>query len=165
MSIEIVEIHELRRKRQWYERFRRDYDEQSRPFDKHKMVDNSRFFVAKIGSIELGYIHIDDKSSYFDCEVWNITEAYVKPKYRGNGILREMISHVVANFRVQMMHISWARYEAHLVYYQSLGFSGDCRGHEPGIGWVFRCDFDVEKHLAVPRHENENEPDAADAAA
>lgn len=165
MSIEMVEIHNLRRQRQWYERFQSDYDEGSRPFDKRLMVDNARFFVAKIGSVELGYIHIDDKSSYFDCEVWNITAAYIKPKYRGKGILREMINYVVSNCRVQMMHISWQRYETHLVYYQSLGFSGDCRGHEPGIGWVFRCDFDVEGHLAVSHHENDNEQDDADAAA
>lgn len=164
MSIEMVEIHNLHRQRQWYERFQADYDEGSRPFEKRLMVDNARFFVAKIRSIELGYIHIDDKSSYFDCKVWNITAAYIKPKYRGNGILREMINYVVSNCYVQMMHISWQRYEAHRVYYQSLGFSGDCRGFELGLGWVFRCDFDVEKHLAAPRHENDNEPDGAAAA-
>ena len=38
MSIEMVEIHNLRRQRQWYERFQADYDEGSRPFNKRLMV-------------------------------------------------------------------------------------------------------------------------------
>lgn len=165
MTFEFVEVESLSQKRKWYERFCKDYDELSRPFDKRIIVDDARFFVAKVSNRELGYIRIDDKSSYFDCEVWNITEAFIKPMYRGNGILREMINHVVKHCRVQMMHISSTRYAAHRVYYQSLGFSGECSGFEAGLGWVFRFDFDVEGHSVFPDVENGSEQEGATSAA
>ena len=146
MSTKIVEIYDLYSKRHWYERFCRSYDETSRPFSEKLVIDNARFFVAMRGTRKLGFIRINDKSTYFDCCVWSISEAFVKPVYRSQGVLRDLLNHAITHCNVRMLHISAAHYFDNLSYYESLGFEGYMPSEQYGIGWVFLRDFDVDAH-------------------
>ena len=165
VNTKIVEIHKLHHKRNWCEKFSRSYDGNCRPFSEKLLIDNARFFVAKRGTRELGFIRINDKGAYFDCCVWNISEAFVKPVYRSQGVLREMIQHVILHCNVKMLHISAAHYFDNLSYYESLGFEGYRPSEQPGIGWVFLRDFDVDAHRKTPRSGNESQTDDVHLAA
>ena len=157
MNIKIVEIHDLHRKQYWYEKFCRGYEGQTRQFNEQLIISDARFFVAMRGTKKLGFIRINDKSAYFDCCVWNASEAYVKPVYRSNGVLRDLIKHVIMYCNVKMLHISANNYFENLSYYESLGFTKFLASEQFGIGWVFLCDFEVDLYRKQPAGNNDNQ--------
>lgn len=162
MNYEISEIHDLRTKRQWHERFRRAYDGECIPFNLDMINGNVRLFVAAKDGRDLGYIRINDKSNFFvgisKRPVWNITEAYVKPPYRSQGVLRELIQYVVKHCNVEMLHIETDRLAANAAYYQVLGFNRLQHSSTTGLAWVLRQDFHdmISKSARKAGNDNEN---------
>ena len=124
--LKLKEIVKYAEKRKWLVRFEHDY---TGGFEIHTDVFGplSKMLVAVDGNKELGYIRLGNFSrrfnSYTNDQVWSIAEAYVKPAYRGYGVLREMISLVVRDHNVKAMLIETARYQAFKAYYTTLGFS------------------------------------------
>lgn len=86
-----------------------------------------KFFVAKDEGKELGYIRLSNYSSAFNKytneAIWQISEAYVKPCYRSNGVLRFMIEQCVLHHNACFMRIEISRINEFHRYYESLGFS------------------------------------------
>lgn len=144
-NCEINEIFGLREKRKWYGFFAKGYSGESRPFLDTLQQGTSRYFVARHQDADLGYIRINDKSHYFsdltDQPVWNISEAYVKPCFRSQNVLRHLIAHVVHNHNVQMLHIELHRYAANEDYYESLGFNWIELASDLCMAWVFQDRF------------------------
>jgi GNAT superfamily N-acetyltransferase len=161
MKYQISEIHDLRARRRWHERFRRAYDGECAPFNLSMISGNVRFFVASKDGKEVGYIRIDDKSNIFagiaNAPVWNIGEAYVKPGYRSKGVLRALIQYVVEHCNVEMLHIDIDRYVENAAYYRALGFNRIQKGSGLQLVWIFRQQFADFVSKIGPMAENDNE--------
>jgi predicted N-acetyltransferase YhbS len=125
MAIEMVQVTKLSEQRKWLKRFAKGYDGEVQ-LTKHtfdpKLV---KFFVAKEGNNELGFIRISDKSRNFNPtdEVWCAQDAYVKPVYRGKGVLRYMLKYVMDVENVGMAHIAPKVLLQNYPYYTALGFT------------------------------------------
>lgn len=125
MAIEIVQIRKLSEQRKWMKKFAKGYDGELNitkyVFDP-KIV---KFFVAKAGNKDLGFIRINDKSRNFNStdEVWAAQDAYVKPVYRGKGVLKAMLQFVMDNEAVGMCHLDPVVLLKNYAYYKDLGFS------------------------------------------
>ena len=126
MAIEMVQIKKLSEQRKWMKRFAKGYDGSLLPITNDafnpKIV---KFFVAKEGNKELGFIRINDKSPNFNPtdEVWCVQDAYVKPVYRGKGVLKAMLQFVMDVEAVGMCHLAPEVLLKNYPYYKGLGFS------------------------------------------
>ena len=125
--IELKLIEKLAEKIKWQKRFRAAYDGELQEWSMKQFGENVKFYVAKDGDKELGFIRINDKSGFFaGCskgQVWNITDAYVKPAYRGQGVLCEMITQAINGLNVKMIYMTTATFENNKRYYFGLGFT------------------------------------------
>lgn len=138
-----IEIHQLTEKKKWQNRFIKAYgaiDPNANMFG-----TNSRFILAIENGKELGFVRINDKSSFFSIHtsmpVWNITDAYVKPAYRHKGVLKALIQHVIENYDVRMIYMTTDRFMDNLDYYRSLGFTFYYTVKEEQMMWAFQTDF------------------------
>lgn len=148
--MELIEIHLLAEKRKWQNRFIKAYDYEVRTSDQiFGSSSNVRFFVAKENGRELGFIRINNKTSFFkdeiEGEVWNAADAYVKPPYRSKGILNKMLKEVIAKHQFKMCCLVPELFAAHSDYYKQLGFSKAVKGKDRGLIWLFHQDIE---HLA-----------------
>lgn len=123
----IKEIHLISEKNKWFDQFRKGYSGgcskkmSSRCFNE----SFSRFLVATENGKEMGFIRIvsaDDIGPGFN-GVWELAEAYVKPPYRGNGVLRELLIHSIDFYNVKMVNLTEDRFSNNYSYYHSLGFT------------------------------------------
>ena len=125
MDIEVKEITKLAEKSKWNERFYKSYSGGKKriPIDK---LNECKVFVATYKGNELGYIRIHSVthtfSQFYDGEVWAVSEGYVKPPYRSNGILTLLRSFVVQNYNVKVLRIETERYNNLRRYYSEQGF-------------------------------------------
>jgi hypothetical protein len=117
-------ITSIREKKKWTQRFLDSYE-----MAKDALNYNSqyhKFIVAKNSSSELGYLRISYKTNYFEgsfnYDIWCASDAFVKPKYRSQGILRKLIQHSISQHEVKMIYIGPKRYSSLEEYYTSLGF-------------------------------------------
>ena len=89
VNIKIKEITKLAEKLKWNERFYKSYSGGKCKVAPVKIA-TCRVFVATVEGKEVGYIRIanytETFSKFFDGEVWNVCEGYVKPLYR-NALL------------------------------------------------------------------------------
>lgn len=124
-DIQIREITKSAEKLKWMDRFLRSYSGSTGKVSL-KYLDKSRVFLAIYNGKEAGYIRIGNYSKNFAdiCteEVWGVNEGYVKPAYRGNGILTALRSFAVQNHKVKVMRIETSRYLKLADYYQEQGF-------------------------------------------
>jgi len=125
MDVEIKEITKLAEKSKWNERFYKSYSGGKRriPVDK---LNECKVFVASYKGNELGYIRIHNVthtfSQFYDGVVWAVSEGYIKPPYRSNGVLTLLRSFVVENHNVKVMRIETERYNNLRNYYSEQGF-------------------------------------------
>ena len=123
--IKIQELTKSADKRKWLDRFFRSYSGSTSKVSLEHL-DKSRVFLAIYNGKEAGYIRIGNYSKIFSefCheDVWGVNEGYVKPSYRGNGILTALRSFVVQNHKVKVMRIETSRYLKLANYYQEQGF-------------------------------------------
>lgn len=146
--MELTEIHLLAEKRKWQSRFEKAYSYELRLSDEI-FGEGARFFVAKENGKELGFIRINNKTSFFkdkiEGEVWNAADAYVKPPYRQKGVLKSMLINVIAYNHVRMCCLVPELFASHIAYYRELGFVKAIKGNETGLMWLFHRDI---AHLA-----------------
>jgi len=127
-DLSFVELTKLNDKRKWVDRFCKSYSgNQMRVSDTVLLDPDIRVILAIRNGKELGYIRIYkyncDISKFYGKELWRIAEAYVKPAYRSNGVLRAMIKFVVENYNAIIFKIETDRLRKNFYYYQSLGFT------------------------------------------
>lgn len=137
----IKEIHLMSEKTKWFEQFRKGYSGGcSKKMNPISYNENfSRFLVATENGKEMGFIRIvsaEDMGPGFN-GVWELAEAYVKPPYRSNGVLRELLIHSIDFYNVKMVNLTEDRFSKNYSYYHSLGFTafvsnGECTGY--GLG-------------------------------
>jgi GNAT superfamily N-acetyltransferase len=145
VEMELAEIHLLAEKRNWQNRFIKAYDYEVRTSDQiFGSSSDVRFFVAKENGKELGFIRINNKTSFFkgkiEGEIWNAADAYVKPAYRNMGVLKGMLLDVISNHNVKMCCLVPELYEKHRSYYRELGFVKEVIGNNTGLMWLFHRD-------------------------
>lgn len=144
--IKLVEIVKLADKQKWQRRFYDAYDGEMREWSDKLFGTNVKFYVAVEDGKELGFIRINDKvfnfKGFTDEEVWNLTDAYVKPAYRSKGVLREMIAQAVRDLKVKMLYIQTERFDACRAYYFGLGFTYYYTVQQGGMVWAFQGSFE-----------------------
>ena len=141
----ITEIDKLAEKQKWMDRFLSAYVGSTRCENDNFYGTNVRFFLATNADTSLGFVRINDKTSFFKNEcpfhVWNLTDGYVKPPYRSSGVLKKLIEYVVKECEVHMMYIETNRFLNNRQYYQSLGFNNHYTVQNGELTWAFQDDF------------------------
>ena len=125
-KIRLKKIEQIAEKMKWMERFRKAY---KNGLNKNPNIYNeiATFYVAiDAENNEVGFMRLIDYSSiykpYTDEVVINLSEAYVKPKYRHQNILKKMIINATDELNLKMIFIDRVTYLVNLHYYLSLGF-------------------------------------------
>ncbi len=138
--VKLKQIGKLADKLKWMGRFRKSYSGGLRPINLKMCDDPIRFLVAVDGDKELGFIRMyptDGFTPYTNEDVWLIGEGYVKPPYRGKGVLREILTLAVRDHCVKGLHIETSRFETLEAYYVTLGFTQVCATDDPMMSYVF----------------------------
>jgi GNAT superfamily N-acetyltransferase len=159
MNISFKEITMLADKRKWMKRFFRDYSGEYKKENPNMYLKTVKFVIVVSEDKELGFARINDKSGFFANQtsdaVWNLTDAYVKPAYRGKGVLRELISHLIANYNVKMLYMETDRFHKNLFYYQTLGFTKYYTVQNDLMVWAFLKEFWPVVEPREATHEND----------
>ena len=125
-------------------RFLKSYSGSYRAINDDFYGSSIRFFLATNADTSLGFVRINNKSSFFknECpfQVWNLTDGYVKPPYRSSGVLKKLIEYVVEECEVHMMYIETDRFLKNRQYYQSLGFNNHYTVKNGELSWAFQDD-------------------------
>lgn len=140
-QISFKEATKKAEKKKWISRFLRSYSGSVKP-NAQVYTSNSRYFVAYSGKLELGFIRLNNKKAFFpnyQGDVWSIADAYVKPKYRGNGVLKSLIQFSLKNHNAKMISLSTSVLDNNIGYYKKLGFSVVSR--KLGLAWLLSTDF------------------------
>jgi len=140
----ITEIHKLADKQKWMNRFMNAYSGGTGSDNEHFYGTNVRFFLASNADKSLGFIRINDKTTFIEnacpLQVWNITDAYVKTPYRSSGVLRQLIQYVVKECDVRMLYIETNRFSKNRLYYHSLGFNNHYTVKNGEMTWAYQDD-------------------------
>lgn len=145
MDLSFKEITKLADKQKWMRRFFQDYKGDYKKENQQMYSETVKFVMVVSDDKELGFARINDKSSFFANQtsdpVWNLTDAYVKPAYRRQGVLRELISHLITNHNVKMLYMQTERFENNLYYYRTLGFTDYYAVQNDMMIWAFLKEF------------------------
>ena len=143
--MELFEIHLLAEKRKWQNRFVKAYKHTELRMSNEVFGDRVRFFVAKEDEKELGFIRINNKTDSLKdkvgCEVWNAADAYVKPPYRSQGVLGQMLQMVILNHNVKLYCLVPELFDLYNAYYKRLGFIKAVKGSKSGLIWLYHKDI------------------------
>ena len=143
--IELKKIEHQSIKNKWQRRFAKNHDGKVKEWSVKLSGQSVRFYVASDERYELGFIRMGDKSNFFAqhtaAEVWNLTETFVKPAYRHNGVLREMITLAVRDLNVKMISIPTDIFNSYKDFYVSLGFTCAYPVHSGDMTWAFQASF------------------------
>ena len=127
IEITLKELTKLAEKKKWLAKFRQSYSGGQAKESDGMYSNHCKFLVAMKDGKELGYIRIVNYSDMLEkfggTKTWSVSEAYVKPCYRNNGVLREMLKQVVANYSTKVIRIETYRYIKNFNYYYTLGFT------------------------------------------
>ncbi len=139
--MEIIEITKIAEKLKWMSQFRKNYSGTCLKKISTKVYEpeTSRFFKAIQNGKELGFIRITNKS-YLDTllgEVWCISEVYVKPPYRGQGVQKELITFTQKNCHVHMIFIEEERFQKNWNYFQSLDLGSFIDNQGNGLAYIY----------------------------
>lgn len=126
-NLTIRELTNVKEKRKWVEYFKKGYSGKVSDAIYPDMFGGLvRFFVASIDGKDAGFIRITNYTNtwnkYYDGEVWNASDAYVKKPYRGKAVLRQLLEYVIDNCNVMSMLIETDRLQCYSYYYRALGF-------------------------------------------
>ena len=145
MDLSFKEITKLADKQKWMRRFFQDYKGDYKKENQQMYAETVKFVVVVFDDKELGFARINDKSSFFANQtsdpVWNLTDAYVKPAYRSQGVLRELISYLITNYNVKMLYMKTDRFQKNFFYYQTLGFAEYYTAQNDLMVWAFLKEF------------------------
>lgn len=124
--ITLDELTKLSEKMKWLERFQKSYSGGQAKTSDSFFDSHCKFLVAKANGKELGYIRIIDRSSelmkFGAKNTWSVSEAYVKPCYRNQGVFRSMLKIVICEYNTKLIKIETERLAANDHYYRTLGF-------------------------------------------
>jgi GNAT superfamily N-acetyltransferase len=151
-DIEIVEVTKLAEKLKWFGCFKKAYSGELKDLPITTWESNiSKFYVAKKGKKELGFIRINNYrknfEEFYDGEVWNIAEVYVKKPYRGMDIATKLMKNVIKNNNVKSILIGADRYKEKKHYFNQLGFTYEMT-LDIGLSRVYLNSF---KNVAITR--------------
>ena len=141
------EVKKLAEKMMWCERFRKSYRGELRKYTSKMYDSENRFIVIMQDGKNMGFVRLSKRS--FDLmgvyieEVWQISDAYIKPPYRGKGIFRDFIDKLVANYGVKLILLTDEVYWRNKEYYDDLGFTERVRIDE-GLYRVYLSSFRKE---------------------
>jgi hypothetical protein len=157
-DLEIKEITKLADKVKWNERFYKSYSGGKERVSVEKIA-TCKVFIAIYKGKEAGYIRICNYKKVFskfsNGEVWGINEGYVKPAYRGNGILTTLRSYVVKNHNVKVMRIESDRYFRLKDYFAEQGFVYGYAIEEGELSAICVPEF-LNSLLAFSKHKSAN---------
>ena len=127
-NLRLVKVISTKEKKKWLDRFTSSYSGGVTVPSVEIFKDHiCEFYVAVERGKECGYIrllNLNIQSPSCQNPTFRIAlEAYVKPPYRKNGILRFMLEEGVKRLQVQAIRIDADRYEKNYRYYQTLGFT------------------------------------------
>lgn len=127
-DFQIQEVKKLAEKIKWMSYFKRAYPAEVLKIKNSKYDPIvSRIFIIKLGKKELGCIRIVNKTYIYDGlevgEVWGISEVYVKPPYRSQGICSKLMNYVLKNNNVKSILLEVDRYEKNKYYFNRFGLS------------------------------------------
>lgn len=127
---DIIELLDPVRRRYWLRRFLREYRGPSPEVTPAMYAGtNVRSFVCVIDGTEVGCLRINDKTWALPRlmppfgPIWQAADAYVVPSWRGRGVLRKLMQHVVENADVHIAHVELESLNAHREFYRSFGFN------------------------------------------
>lgn len=130
-KIELKLVTKLADKKMWMTRFIRNYRGETAGLGDYLFGSNSIYLEAISNGKSLGFVRITDRK-----EFWAVSEAYVKPCYRGNGVLREMLKQTIKNYNVRMIVIELETLLSNSHYYSSLGFTKVSVREGEGLAYV-----------------------------
>ena len=126
-SVKIKEITNIKEKRKWMEHFSKSYSGSLIKLQPQMLGNTCRFFVATIEGKDAGFLRITNYtgtwSKYYEGEVWNASDAYVKKPYRNIGVLRHLLEFVIDNCNVVSVRLETDRLNRFSSYYKGLGFT------------------------------------------
>ena len=144
VEITLKEVTKLAEKIKWNEKFYKSYSGGKARFSIEQLSFEAIFLVANVADKEVGYVRLTQHcefAQYGAACVWCISEAYVKPCYRNDGVLREMVKQLVANYNVKLIHIETERAVRNENYYRSLGFTGVAQTGYANLIYLVQTDF------------------------
>jgi GNAT superfamily N-acetyltransferase len=147
-DLKLVRLTSYAEKKKWQMRFVKNYSGTLTGLTDEVFNDKvSLFFVAKSGDKELGFIRItnytDMYSDYTNELAWSASDAYVKPCYQKQGVLRFMLDECVRNHNVVSALIKTERFEKNIHYYKSLGFTFKVRQTiSSDLSYIFQSSFE-----------------------
>ncbi len=149
-NLSLIKLAKVQDKRKWHDRFIKNYKGQTKQASPMIFQDTvSLFFVAQSESDQLGFIRITNYSAQYshltDQPTWSASDAYVKPPFRNRGVLRFMLTEVIAKHFVVSALIDQERLDANEQYYLSLGFSCTSDGPSKGLLYIYQESF--KQHL------------------
>ncbi len=167
LKISFKELTKNADKHKWNSLFNRGYSEKVRNANAYELSQNAIFLLAYDGNKELGYLRMTrhtEFAAYGASEnIYCVSEAYVKHAYRNNGVLREMLKHVIKNYNVKMIYLDVERAEMYRGYYASLGFTVGVLTQY--INLVYLCQTNFEPYIAAHHNALKNVKDELALAA
>ena len=144
---EIVEITALHKKEAWMRRHVKEYTGPQRPLTDEMFCSRVKFFEISEAGEQVGFIRINNKTAWYPRvlpgEAWSIANAHVRPEHRHQWVLQDMISFVVANCHVKMIHIETDRIIMHRQYYSDLGFTYIHQDSDGVYSWAYQTSFEA----------------------
>lgn len=120
--MKLVEVTDLKTKKLCYKKFAKAYKKVVPP-TQVTFGPLRKYLAALVDGKIVGFIVLTNKSGFYSgLEVWCASEAFVEPKYRSKGYLRQMLVIAIRDHNVRLAHIEQKRFWANADYYLSLGF-------------------------------------------
>lgn len=122
-NITLKVITKFAEQKKWNDLFMRSYDGAIKHYDFSLLRLDAVFLVICDGKKELGYMRLTTGYhrfgiGYYCC----VSEAYIKPAYRGNGVFREALKLSIENHNVRAILLEIERINLNATYYKTLGF-------------------------------------------
>lgn len=118
-KITLKVITKFAKQKKWNDLFTQHYDGAIDHHDLRSLRLNAIFIVIRVGKKEVGYMRLTEtpyESAY--C----VSEAFVKPAYRGKGVFREALKLAIKNHNVIAILLEVERAVLNATYYKTLGF-------------------------------------------
>ena len=137
--MEFRELTVLNDKIKWLNKFMRSYEGGTNklPIELYKNI-YSRFFVAIENGKHMGFVRITNHSNELK-GLWSLSDAYVLPEYRRQGVLKALIDYVIKNHSVRKAYLTLNLYSEHYDFYKAFGFN-NYRENEGSLVYIYTDD-------------------------
>ena len=102
--------------------------------------DDVKYFACISNEQAIGYIRITDKSNHFKAvdlkHVWAVEDAFVEDAFRHAGAYRALLTYVVTDHAVRLVHLHKDIYAAHRAFYDELGFGAPLESGDGAMVWL-----------------------------